>query len=435
MLAAVRIRARVWAAVVAAVVWQAPAGAQQTPVFRASVARVAVDVQVVDRDGDPVLGLDASDFSVTVGGRSRRVVSADLIKSGFTDPWAARVDVTRSDADPALAAPLPSYRRRVVVAVDSSSLDAGGWQRTLPAVREFVADLDRDDWVGLFVSPFGPVIAPGSDRAVIQRALTAIVPRGQPFDTQFNLTPAEVVDIMAESVMLNTPGTALRRNLTASLDEGMDAPTVGRVQRRECPNDFDCRGRILLDASNAVSDLEARAMQSLTGVELMFGAVASWPGRKTVLLVSGGVLTSDRPGGRPDVGDMARALGRHVAASESVIYAVLVDNAFHRAFSAADRIMAVPGLGEVRETRMLSQWLEQFSDAAGGALFRAQADHGDAAFDRIRREMAAFYLLGVEPGPEDRDGRPRALRVSVERQGASVRHRRWVALPPESAGP
>jgi VWFA-related protein len=425
---------RAWTAVAAAaVVWHTSAGAQQPPVFRASVARVAVDVQVVDRDGDPVLGLDATEFAVTIGGRQRHVVSADLIRSGFTDPWAPRVDVTGPESR--IAAPLPSYRRRVVVAVDSSSLDAGAWQRTLPAVREFVAELAPDDWVGLFVSPFGPVIAPGADRALVQRALAAIVARGQPFDTQFNLTPTDVVDVMAESAALNTPGTALRRSLVSSLDEGMDAPTVDRIQRRECPNDFDCRGRILLDASNAVSDLEARAMQSLTGVESMFGAVASWPGRKTVLLVSGGVLTSDRPGGRPDVGDIARALGRHVAASESVVYTVLVDSAFGRAFSAADRIMAVRGVGEARETRMQSQWLEQFSDAAGGALFRAQADRGDAAFDRIRREMAAFYLLGVEPAPEDRDGRPRALRVRVTRPGVSVRHRQWVALPAAGAAP
>jgi len=327
---------------------------------------------------------------------------------------------------------VPTYRRRVVVAVDSGSLDAAAWQRTWPSVREFVAGLDADDLVGLFVSPFGTVLPPGSDRAAVQRALAAIVPRGQSFDTRFNLTPAEVVDIMAESVALNTPATALRRTLTESLDEGMDAPTVARIQRRECPNDFDCRGRILLDASNAVADLEARTMQSLMGVEAMFGAVASWPGRKTVLLVTGGLLTSDRPGGRPDVGDIARALGRYVAASDAVVYTVFVDSAFQRAFSATDRIMAVPGIDAMRETRMQSQWLERFSDGAGGALFRVQADQGDAAFDRIRREMSAFYLLGVEPAPEDRDGVARALRVRVSRGGASVRNRQWVAIPPES---
>lgn len=410
------------------------AATQQPPVFRASVARVAVDVQVVDGDGDPVVGLGAGEFSVTIGGRSRRVVSADLIRAGFTDPWAPRIELRDSAAGRAVAAPVPAYRRRVVIAVDSSSLDAGDWQRTLPVVREFLAELEPEDWVGLFVSPFGPVIAPGTDRTLILRALGAIVPRGQAFETQFNLTPTEVVDIMAESAVLNTQATALRRSLTSSLDEGTDAPTVDRVQRRECPNDFDCRGRILLDASNAVSDLEARAMQSLSGVELMFGAVSSWPGRKTVLLVSGGVMTSDRPGGRPEVGDIARRLGRHVAASDSAIYAVFVAGAFRRAFSATDRIMSVPGTSEMRETRMQSQWLEQFADAAGGALFRAQADQGDAAFDRIRREMAAFYLLGVEPAPEDRDGRPKALRVRVNRGGAAVRHRQWVVVPPDHVG-
>jgi hypothetical protein len=162
--------------------------------------------------------------------------------------------------------------------------------------------------------------------------------------------------------------------------------------------------------------------------------VASWPGRKTVVFLSGGMLTSDRPGGRPDVADMARLLGRHVAGSDAVVYTLLVDATFQQAFSAADRIMATPGGDQMRETRMVSSWLEQFSDAAGGALFRVQADQGEAAFARVRREMGAFYLLGVEPASEDRDGRPRALRVRVNRPGTSVRSRQWVALPPAPAG-
>jgi VWFA-related protein len=402
--------------------------AQTPPVFRSAVVRVAVDVQVVDRNGEPVPSLGPADFTVTIGGRQRRVVSADLIRPGYADPWLRRSnEVTVESSTPA---PVPSYRRRVVIAVDSGSFEAGAWQRAFPAAREFLAGLDPDDEVGLFVAPFGPVIAPSFDRARVQRALAAVVARGRSFDSQFNLTPTEVVDIMAESAALNSPATALRRTISAALDDGRDAPTVARVQRRECPNDFDCPGRILLDASNAVADLEARTMQSLNGVDAMFAAVASWPGRKTVVFLSGGMLTSDRPGGRPDVADMARLLGRHVAGSDAVVYTLLVDATFQQAFSAGTRIMTTPGGDQMRETRMVSSWLEQFSDAAGGALFRVQADQGEAAFARVRREMGAFYLLGVEPGSEDRDGRPRALRVRVSLPGTSVRSRQWVALPP-----
>ena len=44
--------------------------------------------------------------------------------------------------------------------------------------------------------------------------------------------------------------------------------------------------------------------------------------------------------------------------------------------------------------------------AAGGALFKVQVGSGEYAFDRVLREISAYYMLGVEPADEDRDGRP-----------------------------
>ena len=55
---------------------------------------------------------------------------------------------------------------------------------------------------------------------------------------------------------------------------------------------------------------------------------------------------------------------------------------------------------------------------------------GDFAFDRILKETAAYYLLGVEVDPRDRDGKPRELRVKVEAKDATVRGRAWVIVPP-----
>ena len=43
--------------------------AQQQPVFRAGVEAVAVDVVVVDRDGNPVTDLTVEDFTLQVDGK------------------------------------------------------------------------------------------------------------------------------------------------------------------------------------------------------------------------------------------------------------------------------------------------------------------------------------------------------------------------------
>jgi hypothetical protein len=62
-------------------------------------------------------------------------------------------------------------------------------------------------------------------------------------------------------------------------------------------------------------------------------------------------------------------------------------------------------------------------------MLRVEAGNGDHAFDRVLRETSAYYLLGVEPAFEDRDGKAHFLRVEVERRGSTVRHRTQVLVP------
>ena len=76
-------------------------------------------------------------------------------------------------------------------------------------------------------------------------------------------------------------------------------------------------------------------------------------------------------------------------------------------------------------------WLSAFSQSAGGRLIYVPVGTANFAFDRILRETSAYYLLGVEPAPADRDGRPRKLDVKVKRHGVSVRSRQWVVIPPK----
>ena len=56
---------------------------------------------------------------------------------------------------------------------------------------------------------------------------------------------------------------------------------------------------------------------------------------------------------------------------------------------------------------------------------------GEFAFDRIVKETAAYYLLGVEPDEADRDGKPRTLKVKADtgQKSTTVRARSWVVVP------
>jgi tetratricopeptide (TPR) repeat protein len=57
-----------------------------------------------------------------------------------------------------------------------------------------------------------------------------------------------------------------------------------------------------------------------------------------------------------------------------------------------------------------------------------------AAFERIESELSGYYLLGIETGPDDRNGTAHPIRVDVVRRGAVVRSRRILKGDAASAG-
>ena len=56
------------------------------------------------------------------------------------------------------------------------------------------------------------------------------------------------------------------------------------------------------------------------------------PGRKTLVLISGGVVGSDRPGGRPDLNNLGTEAGREAARANTAVYTLNIDTAFQERF-------------------------------------------------------------------------------------------------------
>ena len=78
---------------------------------------------------------------------------------------------------------------------------------------------------------------------------------------------------------------------------------------------------------------------------------------------------------------------------------------------------------------VLARWLEQFAGEAGGALFNIQVGNAEPALARIYNELSSYYLLGVEPADEDRDGRTHEVAVKIREPNLTIRGRRWVTIP------
>lgn len=386
-----------------------------TPTFRSSLDVIAVDVQVVDRDGAPVPGLGPDKFEVTINGRRRRVLSAELIESrGATS-------LTPEERAVATAGPpvRPTLQRVVFIAIDCLSFDATASHHVIATAQQFIDRLPPTDEVGLFAYPYGPKLRPTTDHAEIRRSLTTVMGQRDLPSHQFHLRPAEIVDLSG-AASFGAPGqNALLQS----------------VVRRECgdPAEATCEQRLLLEISGAALYYEGQGNAGLGMLRSLLEQLSIISGRKTLVLISAGMMASDVPGGRPNIGELGVLVGKEAARSNTSIYTLFLDTSAIDRFQAQARAADKNLESEARDSEVLGRWLDQFSGAAGGALFRVQVGAGERAFDRVLREISAYYMLGVEPADEDRDGRAHEIKVKANQKNLITRGSRWVVVPKRSA--
>jgi hypothetical protein len=237
----------------------------------------------------------------------------------------------------------------------------------------------------------------------------------------YGLNPSDIVD-------LSTLGPTQR----------LDAVTQQRVTDIcAASSDPEVCGRSLIAEARMLAQIEeGDVTQRLASFRALLSALSGSPHRKTVVLISGGMVTADRPGGRPDVGvEFSTLVGQEAARANATVYALYADARQTELRSAALGARPRTTDDRQRDTALLSRPLERLVDPSGGALFSI-GQSARRAFGRILNESSAYYVLGVEPRVADRDGRAHELRVTIPDlpRGATVRARSWVIVPRASAG-
>jgi len=395
--------------------------AAQAPVFKSGVELIAVDVGIVDRTGLPVRSLRAEQFDVTVDGRPRRVVSAELVDhapapdvpagGGAKAAERGQPEYTANDATGRSTPP----GRLIFIVVDQGTFRPAGARAATEAARRFIDRLQPTDRVGLLAfPPPGPVIAASRNHAAVRSALANIVGSGEALRpvgrTQVSIS--EAIDIAAD-----------------------DSFALAAVVARECsglkgPELQMCTDDVRLAAQTVEINARMRTRQSLDGIRSIVDGLAAIQERKTLVLVSAGFPSSDRGGGGElNVNTEVSAIARRAERANANLYVLHVDSSFLDAFSAETQRMS-DTVG--RDSMVLASALENIASASGGTLFTVVSG-ADTAFDRILKETASSYVLGLEPVDSDRDGKPHAIRVSIKVAGAQVRSRREFILPAATA--
>jgi hypothetical protein len=125
------------------------------------------------------------------------------------------------------------------------------------------------------------------------------------------------------------------------------------------------------------------------------------PGRKVIALVSGG--SAGQPASPID-----RIAGAAVAAHASIY-------TFGLQISRAETSV----VGDMAP-------LDALAKMTGGS-YVLLGRNPERAIERVVTELSACYVLGIQAGGRDADGRPQALRVETTRKGLTVRAAAWLA--------
>lgn len=384
--------------------------AQQRLTDRTSVDLVLIDVNVVDRSGTPVGDLTASDFTVNVDRKPRKIVTAQFLRY---DARNAAAPASPSAAKPA-PPPVPAAPRDVLLVIDEDTLETGDALGARKAAEKFIDALPAIDRVGVVAIPRLPShITLTSNRSEVRKALG----------------------------VLNTSGVTddLSGRLSIGLSEAFeieknDGNTIERVVLRECKVNYrdatgevarqsgsagECIKEVFRQAHTMALAAHAHGQQRLDALCALATELSRLPGRKTMVLISGGFAAGEST-------TPFSTAARVFAASEVSLYTIYVER------SQFGQVRHQLSPSAVEDQRVQGFGVENMTSAAGGTLLLATGSVGPY-FDRVVTELTGAYLLSIEVTPGDRDGKLHFVDVTVNRPSVEVRARKQYMIKSENA--
>ena len=381
---------------------QQPPAPPAQPTFRASTELIAIDATVVTDRGEPVADLTADDFELLIDGSPRRVVGAQFIRQEPPGPapTIAGRKLPFSTNESSVGG------RLVLIVFDLEGIGIGGGRGATLAASRFLDQLAAADRVGVLAFPSGSNVDFTTDRAKVKQTLMGVVGRGSFFtDGIYNIGLSEAFDI----------------------DRG-DLSALERLAQRECVNERTpegiqiCRTSLESQSRSLAMVSRQRAMNSLQTLRSLLVAFKKIDAPKTVVWISEGLPLGDD---RVEVGGMAAM----AAAARTTIYSLHLDQSI---IADASRSRVSPTM--VQDRQLAVDGLEMIAGITRGTMFTSIGT-GSNVFERIAREMTAYYLLSAEPQPSDRDGRLHRIKVQVKRKDVNIRARRDFMLSKEPEVP
>jgi len=378
-----------------------PQGAQG-PTFRSGVDLITIDVGVVDSRGLPVDDLGAAEFSVKIDGEVRRVVSAELVK---IDVEAARKQVADKSETYYTSNLTPPNGRQIVIAVDQMHIRPGSVRPIMAAASRFLDRLSPLDQVAFIVFPEpGPRVNFTNDKLKLRLAMQGLIGQQQrAIVGQHNIGVTEALAISNRRDQLTLAQVVIRECRGSE-------PT----QRAQCERD------IVTEAGEIARRLREETDESVAGLATILRELTTVDGHKSLILLSEGLALDDQ-------NELRRLVGLAGAARTSI-------NVMALDLQRGDVTIGEQPPSETQDRRIQMQGLEGLAAMSLGSLFYV-AGTGDPIFERLSSEISAYYLLGVEQRPKDREGDRHRIDVDVRRRNVTIRSRQAFVLSPTANAP
>jgi VWFA-related protein len=388
---------------------------------------VNLEAVVTDRRGKPVRGLTAADFRLLVDGKEVPVNYFTEVVDGA----AAARPAGGSSEGPAAALPAPvegMVGRSVLVFLDRAFTIRAQLDFVLARVQEELDRLGPEDRVAV-VSFDGRQFTVLTDWTDDRGMVRAVLERARKSPTDGLAVRAERASLANDESLRGTasekggvagdrgpssgaPGDAAGLDLLAGTVSpgGLQGPAQGAF------------GSLLVDdISNFPWKTAAKMQRTLTAGIAALRVFAGAPGRKVMLLLSGGWPVGLQPHLFPQLIDTANRLGY-------TLYPVDVAGLEASPVPIGAEMLGptepgLPNLGMIS-----SPWeqeskygMEQIARWTGGKA--SLNSNRLAALDRLVADTASYYWLGFSPDWRG-DGRRHAVRLEARRPGLRVRSRR-----------
>jgi len=397
--------------------------------FPARVDVVTVDVVVTGPAGEPVLDLGRDDFTVAENGARQEIVSFEAVHRPARQPAAAPaagahpIEPRTSTND----VPAASVGGQFVIVFDELHLDPAQAIRARTAVADFldkqVAEGDGVALVGTNEGTRWTARMP-QGRDTLLQALGRLQGRKDRAPVREAMTEYEAMRIDRDRDPIVTDQVMRRLLATGEIQHDVSVPGAPVNQGEEIEG-WRAQTRAL--AAPVYARASDRSRQTLGIIQRSLEGLAEARGRKSLVLVSGGLVQDPRLREYRALVTEARRANTAIDFLDArglVAAGAGLQADVNEPLDIQDRGTGA-GLDEARDA---SEGSEGLALDTGGLVIRDNNDLG-AAMARIAREARSYYLIGYVPTDRATDGRFRKIEVKVARKGVAVRARRGYFAP------